>query len=190
MRRDSGIPFLIVCVLIGLSAGAAVLGFRQAPSGNDVTVHNAAGELLAASSFTALYTTERGQVVLKYKPPDTATEVLVRGSAGKHRGSVQLTGSKAKATISPLLNLSKVTGFKSARSSTYTGSISITTLIPAAEQGLVHGTEHYAVTVAGGFVVTLGVRYTATTPIGRESGGGIYQFILVNGAKAPKAPKS
>ncbi len=187
MRRDSGIPFLIVCLLIGLSVGAAVLGFRQAPSGNDVTVHNAAGELLASSSFTALYTTERGQVLLQYKPPDTATEVLVRGPKGSHRGAVHLTGSTAKSTISPLLNLSKVTGFESHSSSTYTGAVSIATLVPAAEQGLVHGTERYAVTVAGGYVVTLGVRYTATTPVGRQSGGGIYQFIGINGAKAPKA---
>ncbi len=189
MRRESGIPFLIVCVLIGLTAGAAVLGFRQAPPANDLVVHNAAGELLLSTKLTAVYTGQPGAevVLIRYTAPDKVTETLLQGGpTGKPPETKSATGSAyVRDALNPLFSLGNVQNYSKVSPSVYAGAIPVATLVPANEAHEVSGSEHYVVTVAGGYVVKLVDHYAVSTPAGNESGGGTYRFLAINGAKAP-----
>ncbi|MHB8219712.1 MAG: hypothetical protein ACYDHU_05235 [Acidimicrobiales bacterium] len=187
MRRSSGVPILVLCLLIGLSAGAAVLGLRQAPPAADLALHNAAGETLAAASLSAVYKSASGSEVVgvKYRAPDLVTETLVKGGPlGAPPEVAHITGAKALGALSPVSQLLKINGFSS-RGSTYVGSEPISSLITAAEARLVSGSIRYTVTVDGGYVIKVVEHEVVTTPGGSQSGGGTYRIGRIGNQRVP-----
>jgi len=181
------VPILVLCLLIGLAAGAAVLGLRQAPPAADLALHNAAGETLAASTLSAVYTSASGSEVVgvQYRAPDRATETLVKGGpAGVPLRVAHITGAKAVDALSPVSQLLKVHGFTS-HGPTFVGSEPIASLITATEARQVSGSIRYTVTVDGGYVVKVVEHEVVTTPGGSESGGGTYRIGRINGQRVP-----
>ncbi len=185
MRRDSGAPILILCLLVGLAVGAAVLGLRQAPPGADLAVHNAAGETLAAPSLSAVYTSASGSEVVgvAYRAPAQAVETLIKGGPiGTPHQVAHVTGKKALGALGPVDQLLKVDGFIS-HGSTYVGSEPVSSLVTATEARQVSGSIRFAVTVHGGYVVKVVEREIVTTPAGSETGGGTYRIDSIAGQR-------
>lgn len=189
MRRASVVPFLILSLLVVLAAGAAVLGYSQAPASGDLAVHNGAGETLAASSLTAVYTsTSSNEVVrIRFRAPDSVTETLVKGGpAGSRLRVATATGARALAALDPVRRLLDVTGF-TAQGPSYVGVESIGSLVPASEAHLVSGSIRYSATVTAGYVVDVVEHDVVVTPGGTETGGGRYRIVRIGSWKVPAA---
>jgi hypothetical protein len=193
MRRDSGLPWIILCLLIGLTVGMAVLGFTEAPAPADLAVHNGAGETVTASSFTAIYSSNSPAetIRIEVRPPDQVTEALLRGGpTGTPVRSVTVKGSSSvKKVLNPFSQLLKIAGF-SERGSSYVATKPASTLVPADEASDFSGSIHYTATVSNGYLVDLVERYLVITPVGRQSGTYRYQITRIGGWNVPATSAS
>lgn len=154
--RRNLLPLLFVGLLGLLAAGAAVLaGAFEAPSTVDLTVHNAAGETLGASTVKGTYTSSTlgGDTLhFRYQSPDRVTAYF-SGPAGQlsHRPQTA-TGPTASQVLLPIKQLEQFDGFR-AHGSVYVLTESIKQLVPPADRSRVRGTIRASATLATGYVV-------------------------------------
>jgi hypothetical protein len=162
MRRFP-IALVLVGVLALLVAGGAVLGAFQAPTGNDLTVHNGAGETLLADHVVGHYTNNNlhGVVVsFDFQAPDHLSEVA-RGPKGKVKGRRTVSGATALAILDPIRQLLTLGTF-SPHPGFYENVQPASVLAPASTRGRISGTYRTRVQLAGGFVVGVSLRIDAT----------------------------
>lgn len=162
MRRFP-LAFLLLGLLSVLAAGAAVLGAFQAPTGADLTVHNGAGQTLAANRVAGHYTTsELGTDVIwfVYLAPGKANEVA-RDAQGTVKARRTVTGSEAVGVLQPIRQLLSITNFTQ-HGQVYVSTRSVATLVPSSQRSLVSGSYRTTVEVANGFVVDVSLAISAT----------------------------
>lgn len=162
MRRVP-LAFVLVGVVGILTAGAAVLGAFEAPTGNDLTVHNGAGETLQANRVEGSYTdsTLGGTVVsFVFRAPDHVSEVAV-SSTGKVEGKRRISGPQASSVLGPVKKLLSITKF-SANGSYFDNTQPASVLVAPSQRSGVTGTYRTRVVVQGGYVVSIDLRIDAT----------------------------
>ncbi len=180
MRRHSPAPVLILCALIGLTVGAAVLGFLQAPSSADLAVHNAVGETLAASGFTAVSTSTQttSRTTIVYTAP---SKVFLSASApGSATRSVVLSGPAAVRVLNPISSIANVNGFTKTNG-VYHAPLNNPTF---AREGAF---ENIVVTIANGHLHTVVEAITINSAQGRGTLSGTLRFLQVGGSTLPRS---
>lgn len=181
------LPMLVLALLGVLSAGAVVLGLELAPATADLVVHNGAGELLAAPSLTAIYSSKTSHIYYKivFESPDRATEsLLADGPNSPPSRSVHVTGTGALMAVSPFSAMETVTGFE-AVGPRFVAERSAKSLSPAALRSRVSGTIRYSVSVVTGYLVDVVESFHIVFPAGAESGTDDYRVTRIAGQAAP-----
>ena len=160
MRRFP-LAFALVGVMSLLAAGGALLGVFQAPTGADLSVHNAAGETLEATRIAGSYTTSR--------EPDTTisfvftapNHVLIKavGHTGKVEARENVT-SQASGVLTPLRHLLSINAF-SVQGSYYEYTEPAWKLLKPSLRSEVSGTYTWRVQLQGGYVVGVFLHFDA-----------------------------
>lgn len=179
MRRIP-LAFAIVGLLGLLTGGAAVVGALQAPTGADVTVHNAASQTLAADRVTGRYQASylRGAVIsFDYTAPDTATEEA-KSSSGTVKGPRSVHGRQATSVLDPVRQLLSDSHF-SEHGSVYVSAKPAATLVPASQRAIVTGDLVTTVRTENGYVVGVVLVLSATEGPQRVSERVDYQLTRV-----------
>ncbi len=183
------LPWSILGLLSVLAVGALVLGLVEAPAAGDLAVHNAAGENLAAGSFSAQISALEGTAGaptavrflgrIDYTAPDI---VRISHIAGRTAGPpvVVLTGTRARDYLGPLIALRRFSNFHRL-GATFTASLPVARFVPPVEAGLVHGTYRVAVTVGGNRVTAFTERVLLITPSGTTRQTIRYFFLEIGG---------
>jgi hypothetical protein len=159
--RRFPLAFLLVGLMSVLAAGGAVLGVFQAPTGADLSVHNAAGETLEATRIVGSYTTSR--------EPDTTisfvftapNHVLIKALA--HTGKVEArenVTTQASGVLSPLRHLLSINAF-SVHGSYYQYTEPASKVLRPSLRSEVSGTYTWRVELEGGYVVGIFLHFDA-----------------------------
>ena len=157
------LAFVLVGVMSLLAAGGAVLGILQAPTPDDLTVHNGAGETLAASNVEGRYSATnlgRDVIAFRYAAPDRVTEVAL-GPSGAVKARRTLVGPTAVGVLSPLRQVLAESHFRTL-GRTYVSLLPVAAIVPASQRALVTGTYRTTVDIASGYVVEVDIAITAT----------------------------
>lgn len=158
MQRRFLLPHLILGVLTVLAAAAAISAvFVWAPTGTDLAVHNAAGAVLHATTVAGQYTetTLRGETIdFTYHAPDRVTAHFSGPVKGVNHAPQSTTGAAAQNVLSPVRELTTLTGFNG-HGSTYLVSETIKQLVAPAQRQALTGTLRAVATVTTGYVVRL-----------------------------------
>jgi hypothetical protein len=155
------LAFVLVGVMSLLAAGGAVLGVLQAPTPDDLTVHNGAGETLAAPNVDGRYSATnlgRDVIAFRYVAPDRVTEVAL-GPTGAVKARRTVVGPPA--VLSPLRQVLAESHFRTL-GGTYVSLLPVATIVPASQRALVTGTYRTSVDIASGYVVEVDIAITAT----------------------------
>jgi hypothetical protein len=151
MATRSVVPLLVLAIVGVLTVGAVVLGLEQAPATADLLVHNAAGELIAAPSFTAQETVGPKEYVrLDYTAPDHFSESLI--TSGRVEKMIRLKATQVPNALATF-GLVGVKGLFKAKGSEFVASEPAADLYPAADRSRVKGTAKFVVKVRTGYVV-------------------------------------
>lgn len=183
------LPWLLLGLLSVLAVGALVLGLVEAPAAADLAVHNATGETLSASSFSADISALAGPAGapaaarflgrIDYTAPDT---VRVSHIAGRTTGpaAITLTGPRARNYLGPLTALRRFSDFRRV-GATFTASLPVARFVPPLEARLVHGTYRVAITVGGNRVTAVTEQVLLITPSGTTRQTVRYVFLEIGG---------
>lgn len=107
-------PFLVLGVLTLLVVAAAILGVVQAPTGTDLSVHNAVNQTLTAERVTGNFTQSGtpGTVHFTFVAPDHVTAYLAEPNKGASQAPRSSTGPSAKNVLEPVMTLGTLSGFR------------------------------------------------------------------------------
>jgi len=168
---------VLLCALVGLTIGAAVLGFAQAPSSADLAAHNAVGETMAASGFTALSSTSQTKATTTLAFTAPARVVLSGASGGVHRRLV-LNGQKALRVLNPISSLTTVNGF-TVDNGVYKAALPNPTLTQE------NASEQVLLTISNGYLNTLIEQVTLNNAGDEGTISGTLKFLEVAGTPVP-----
>lgn len=161
MHRRAG-PLLLLAILSVLALGAAATAVVQSPRAADLTIHNAAGELVAASEFQVTIVTQSTAPGSQKSPPVTETALyrspahvtVSLSSAGKRGANQVLTPAQAAAFLSSITTVTARNGWTSSGEH-FANHEPVTSLVPAKDTSLVSGAVNLDAIVRGGYLVQL-----------------------------------
>ncbi len=162
MVRRVPLAFVLVGLVSLLAAGGALLGVVQAPTGADLSVHNAAGETLEATRIVGSYTTSREPgttISFVFTAPNHVLMKAV-GRTGKVEAKEDVT-SQASGVLSPLRHLLTIDAF-SAHGSSYDYVEPAWKVLKPSLRAEIKGTYRWRVQLDGGYVVGVSLRFDAT----------------------------
>jgi len=170
MRRDTGLPWLLLVVLGALAVGAAILGLSQAPSSADLAARNAVGETLLAPNFTAVQTSTASPIVVRvsYSAPDTLR--VVESYQNQHRATT-ITGPSVQAQLATLARLEHETFTKH-------GSVYVTEESARSSTGA-KAAEVILLTVDGGKMVRVDQHVTVTSAGATQNSSALLRFLKI-----------
>jgi hypothetical protein len=173
------VPVLILCALIGLTVGAAVLGFLQAPSSADLAVHNAVGETVA-TNFSAVSSSSQTKNVttIVFTPPSRVKLAAAPALGKPPTRTVVVQGAEGTRELGPITSIGTITGFTKVNG-VYKAPVTNPTL--SAEGA----SEQVSITLANGYLNRVTERLTIESTTAQGALSGTLKFLEVGGIKQP-----